>query len=155
MKAVTVSNIIFLVLVTMSLLFSPTTALVLPKSSPKQRPSSDSEEHLATDVSTVTTTMMPSIRTLHQRSKRHDYTLICGTTDGNGVTHDDIPLSRRCLSEPYKYRCDKNGQPDITEGGRTLEECDRKCDCKDVSTDHKPRCIRLGAGSADGYYMCW
>jgi hypothetical protein len=56
---------------------------------------------------------------------------------------DDIPLSCQCTKNPYKYRYDWEGNPDIGDGGRTDPECDQKCESRDVSTNPKPRCVGL------------
>lgn len=80
-------------------------------------------------------------------TKRHDYTLICKSEASFGK-FDDIPLTKRCVEEPYKYRCDGGGEPDIASGGKTDPECDRKCECKNIGTNPKPMCIGLlGYGS--------
>ncbi|ETN36878.1 uncharacterized protein HMPREF1541_07865 [Cyphellophora europaea CBS 101466] len=81
----------------------------------------------------------------------HRYALICRSTSSLGLKYDDIPLSRRCTANPYKYRCDWDGSPDIGDGGRTDAECDRKCECRDVSADPKPLCVALGKG---GWGVC-
>lgn len=85
-------------------------------------------------------------------TKRHPYTLICRTRDSLGQLQDDIPLSRRCTRAPHNYRCDALGNPDVGTGGRTDQECDRKCECRDVSTDPKPRCVELGG--MGGWHIC-
>jgi hypothetical protein len=83
--------------------------------------------------------------------KRHDFTLICqAPKELGGEPVDNIPLSRRCTSSPYHYRCDSKGEPDFRDGGWADEECDRRCECRHTPTNPRPLCI--GIGAASGHY---
>ena len=104
--------------------------------------------------SNKTVSLLPTTADPHHNPlmKRHDYALICKDANKEGQMVEDIPLSRRCLAMPYSYRCDRDGK--FYNDGLDDDECDMSCECKNTSTDMKPRCISLGGGSGD-FYWCW